>query len=70
MNYYVLTDGASRFIDTLTLTWDYGKYSAMLTAEARSSPGISPVSHGQSPSLSTATAEATSLFGPDCKNLS
>jgi len=44
MNYSVLADGASRFIDTLTLTWDYGNYPVTLTAEARSSPGVSPAS--------------------------
>ena len=44
----------------LILTWGIlEKYSATLTAEARSSPGTSPAFHRESPSFNMTTAEAT-----------
>ena len=58
VNYPALTDGASRFIDTLT-PGILAKYS--IIAEAFSSSGVSPTFHRESPSFNMTIAEATSL---------
>jgi hypothetical protein len=38
------------------------KYPAMLTAEARPSPGVSPAFHGESPAIPITVAEGRHHF--------
>jgi len=48
----ILTGGASRFVDALTITWGIcDRYSAVLMVEARSSPGVSLRPTGKAPPI-------------------
>jgi len=64
VNYPTLTDGAVRFIDTLT-QGIHKRYSTI--AKAFSSSGVSPAFHRESPSFNIAIAEATSLSNVELK---